>query len=84
MVYMAPPTAIPEANVTLVPEAKVAIAQDYDGMNYTFENVTYFFLTNEMDPSCADPHFGPNDTISAPHSNSFIDLDGDCMPDIFM
>jgi integrin alpha FG-GAP repeat containing protein 1 len=29
-----------------------------------------------------DPVAG--DLISAPHSNSFLDLDGDCMPDIFL
>lgn len=26
----------------------------------------------------------PGDLISSPHSNSFLDLDGDCMPDIFL
>ena len=31
---------------------------------------------------CKTP--APGDLISSPHSNSFLDLDGDCMPDIFL
>ena len=31
---------------------------------------------------CLDPT--PGDMISSPHSNSFVDLNGDCMPDIFL
>ena len=25
-----------------------------------------------------------DDKLASPHSNSFIDLDGDCIPDIFL
>jgi hypothetical protein len=31
---------------------------------------------------CLDPNF--SDIISTPHSNSYLDLNGDCMPDIFL
>jgi hypothetical protein len=32
--------------------------------------------------TCFNP--SPDDLISVPHSNAFIDLDGDCMADIFV
>ena len=34
------------------------------------------------DPDCRSPE--DDDIISTPHSNSFLDLNGDCMPDIFL
>ena len=41
-----------------------------------------FLLTSVDDPDCEDLDL--NDTISSPNSNAFIDLDGDCMPDLFL
>lgn len=41
-----------------------------------------FVLTSVDDPDCDDLNLA--DTISIPNSNAFIDLDGDCMPDIFL
>jgi hypothetical protein len=41
-----------------------------------------FLIPSSEDPSCKDP--APSDIFSSPHSNSFVDLDGDCMPDIFL
>jgi hypothetical protein len=40
-----------------------------------------YILSSAQDSSCLDPN---SDIFSAPHSNSFIDLNGDCMPDIFV
>ena len=42
---------------------------------------TEFVLSSDQDPFCKDPN---DDPISTPHSNSFLDLDGDCMPDLFL
>lgn len=41
-----------------------------------------FVLTSVDDPDCMDLDVA--DTISIPNSNAFIDLDGDCMPDLFL
>ena len=60
----------------------VAIGKDTRGQNFEFKPFSDFLITHNQDPRCADPVAG--DLISAPHSNSFLDLDGDCMPDIFL
>lgn len=41
-----------------------------------------YVIANSEDENCIDPN--QKDMISVPHSNSFLDLDGDCMPDIFL
>lgn len=41
-----------------------------------------FLISSEENKNCVDPN--PDDMIASPHSNSFIDLDGDCIPDIFL
>jgi hypothetical protein len=46
------------------------------------KNFTEFLIKSKDDPDCED--LDPNDTISSPNSNAFIDLDGDCMPDLFL
>ena len=56
-------------------KTKVALGGFSD---YTFQNFSSFLLE---DPECLSPNA---DIISNPHSNSFLDLDGDCIPDIFM
>lgn len=38
------------------------------------------YLSKEAD--CLSPE--PNAALSIPHSASFLDLDGDCMPDLFL
>ena len=58
------------------------IAQDAIGQNFISQPFSDFIITNQQDSSCFDP--APNDIFSEPHSNSFVDLDGDCMPDIFL
>jgi len=34
------------------------------------------------DPVCLSP--APSSVLSRPHSAAFLDLDGDCMPDLFL
>lgn len=41
-----------------------------------------FVMTPDDDKNCLP--FNEKDLISEPHSNAFLDLNGDCMPDIFM
>jgi hypothetical protein len=45
-------------------------------------SISEFLIPNSEDSSCFNP--SPLDIISSPHSNSFVDLNGDCMPDIFL
>lgn len=40
-----------------------------------------FYESFVKDTNCMTP---TNDPLSAPHSSSFLDLDGDCMPDLFL
>jgi len=39
-------------------------------------------IKNKDDRDCKDPN--PDAILSQPHSSSFIDLNGDCLADIFM
>jgi len=39
-------------------------------------------LSSSEVEECMEPT--ANDQLSVPHSSSYIDLDGDCMPDIFL
>lgn len=41
-----------------------------------------FVLSSTDDSSCLDP--APTDSLSIPHSSAYLDLDGDCLADIFM
>ena len=63
-------------------QIKVLISKDGIGQNYEHKLFSDFVLSNDENPDCIDPYF--NDTISSPNSNSFLDLNGDCMPDIFL
>lgn len=40
-----------------------------------------FVISNADDSNCKTPS---KDPLSIPHSSSFLDLDGDCMPDLFL
>ena len=40
-----------------------------------------FVLTNEQDPECEKAN--DKDPFSMPHSNAYLDLNGDCKADIF-
>lgn len=63
-------------------QIKVLISKDGIGQNYEPKLFSDFVLSNDENADCIDPYF--NDTISSPNSNSFLDLNGDCMPDIFL
>ena len=41
-----------------------------------------FSLTSAQDSECLTP--AQEDKLSIPHSGSFIDMDGDCMPDLVL
>jgi len=50
--------------------------------NFVEKNfVSEYVITNTQDSNCQTPTSG---LLSIPHSATFIDLDGDCMPDIFL
>ena len=49
---------------------------------YNIVSLSNFLITSTEDPNCMD--LNPTDTIAAPNSNAFIDLDGDCLPDLFL
>lgn len=63
-------------------QTTIALGETYDSLDFTFEPLSNFFLSSEEDKTCLDPNV--NDMISNPHSNSFLDLNGDCIPDIFL
>jgi hypothetical protein len=63
-------------------QIKVLISKDGVGQNYDLKLFSNFVISNDENPDCVDPNY--NDTISSPNSNSFLDLNGDCMPDIFL
>lgn len=50
---------------------------------FTIVDFEDFVIKNSEDPLCIDSKT-PDDLISHPHSNSYVDLNGDCMPDIFL
>ena len=53
--------------------------------NKKFETVEFFdnfVLSSKDDPNCKDPNTA--DQISLPNSNAFIDLNGDCVADLFL
>lgn len=60
----------------------VFAAQDASGETFARHRFTDFLIPNEDDADCTLPD--PDSFISTPHSNSFLDLNGDCMPDIFL
>ena len=60
----------------------VFVAQDASGETFARHRFADFLIPNEDDADCTLPD--PDSFISTPHSNSFLDLNGDCMPDIFL
>mmetsp|Transcript_17128 Transcript_17128/g.26485 ORF Transcript_17128/g.26485 Transcript_17128/m.26485 type:complete len:109 (+) Transcript_17128:1-327(+) len=63
-------------------EIKVAVGKSKNSTEFEIKDFTEFTFTSEDDPACKT--VSTKDLISTPHSNSFLDLNGDCMPDIFM
>ena len=64
------------------PKIQVALGQDTIGEKFVIKDFSSFIIKSTEMEGCLDPT--PGDIISSPHSNSYIDLDGDCMPDIFL
>jgi hypothetical protein len=57
----------------------MALAEPID---FVFKPFSDFIMTKEDNPGCLQP--SPTDILSSPHSNSFVDFDGDCIPDLFL
>ena len=51
-------------------------------MTFDFVDIDDYLIKNEDDKDCKDPVAG--DLISSPHSNAFLDFNGDCKPDIYL
>jgi len=64
------------------PKIQVALGKDTNGEKFAIKDFSSFIIKSSEMEGCLDPT--PGDVISSPHSNSFIDLNGDCMPDIFL
>lgn len=60
----------------------VLLALDAVGERFDVKSFNDFLVSSEDDPNCIKPD--ENSFISTPHSNSFLDLNGDCMADIFL
>jgi hypothetical protein len=76
MMYTTPETEFSSA------ETIMAMGQDNKGELFLNEPFANYIISSSKDSRCLDPN--PSDLISVPHSNSYLDLDGDCMPDIFL
>jgi hypothetical protein len=70
------------AKDNIKPKLRVALGRSSDSSKYEFEDFSKFITTSSEDPDCLDPH--PDAIMSQPHSSSYLDLNGDCLPDIFM
>ena len=64
------------------PKIKVALGESLNSSKFRFINFSELLVKNSENSNCLDPN--RDDIISTPHSNSFADLNGDCMPDIFL
>ena len=61
---------------------KVALGRSKDSSRFKFIEFKDMILSSADDSNCLD--FNGEDEISSPHSNTFVDLNGDCIPDIFL
>ena len=65
------------------PKIRVALGRSGDSTEYEAVDFSTFVYQNSEDADCLDdPH--PDAIISQPHSSAYLDLNGDCLPDIFM
>jgi len=60
----------------------VAVGKSQDSSRYEFIEFSQFVATPEEDEDCL--LYKDRGYVSSPHSSSFLDLNGDCLPDIFM
>ena len=63
-------------------DIQVLVAEDNAGERWSLRDFQSFLVSPDDDPGCRLPTI--NDVMSSPHSTSFLDLNGDCQPDIFM
>ena len=63
-------------------ETKVLVANDTVSEKFELRDLQRFLVKPTQDQNCLEPAIG--DYMSSPHSTSFLDLNGDCMADIFM
>ena len=63
-------------------DIQVLVAEDNAGEQWSPADFESFLVSPDEDPSCKLPN--KNELMSSPHSTSFLDLNGDCQPDIFM
>ena len=62
---------------------KIAIGSRIDPLSYTVEDFfTNYALSAQDNTDCKNPN--TSDLISMPNSNAFIDLNGDCLPDLVL
>lgn len=62
---------------------KVSLGSRSDPNKWTQEDFISTYVVNPSEnPDCAEPN--PNDYISLPNSNAFLDLNGDCVPEIVL
>lgn len=61
---------------------KVALGKSKDSSSFKFIEFKEMILSSNEDSNCMD--FSGDDQISSPHSNTFVDLNGDCLQDIFL
>jgi len=64
------------------PKLRVALGESLNSSKFKFVDFSEFLVKSSENSKCLDP--SADDIISTPHSNSFADLNGDCMPDIFL
>ena len=73
---------VTEETIDQPSKIKIALGTDEVGEQFSLGDFDQFIIKNREDENCMDPTEG--DLLSFPNSNAFIDLDGDCMPDIFL
>ena len=61
---------------------KVARGKSKDSTSFELIEFKDMLLPKSVNSDCLD--FNNEDEISSPHSNTFVDLNGDCIPDIFL
>ena len=61
---------------------KVARGKSKDSTSFELIEFKDMLLPKSVNSDCLD--FNDEDEISSPHSNTFVDLNDDCIPDIFL
>lgn len=64
------------------PKLKVKLGKSKDTSKFETKDFSEFLISNAEDENCLDA--SEHDLISTPHSNTYVDLNQDCVPDIFL